>query len=43
MDADVIVVGAGLRLNILSRKTLGGLHTDLDARVLQPSGAAAIG
>ena len=27
-----------VRLNILSRKTLGGLHTDLDARVLQPSG-----
>jgi predicted oxidoreductase len=27
-----------VRLNILTRKTLGGLHTDLDARVLQPSG-----
>ena len=27
-----------VRLNILSRKTLGGLHTDLDARVLQDSG-----
>jgi len=27
-----------VRLNILSRKTLGGLHTDLDARVLQASG-----
>ena len=27
-----------VRLHILSRKTLGGLHTDLDARVLQPSG-----
>jgi predicted oxidoreductase len=27
-----------VRLNILSRKTLGGLHTDLDARVLQESG-----
>jgi uncharacterized protein len=26
------------RLWIMSRKTLGGLHTDLDARVLQPSG-----
>lgn len=27
-----------VRLNILTRKTLGGLHTDLDARVLQPDG-----
>jgi predicted oxidoreductase len=27
-----------VRLHILSRKTLGGLHTDLDARVLQPGG-----
>ncbi len=27
-----------VRLNILSRKTLGGLHTDLDARVLKASG-----
>ena len=27
-----------VRLNILSRKTLGGLHTDLDGRVLQASG-----
>ena len=27
-----------VRLHILSRKTLGGLHTDLDARVLQSSG-----
>ncbi len=27
-----------VRLNILSRKTLGGLHTDLDARVLRPGG-----
>lgn len=27
-----------VRLNILTRKTLGGLHTDLDARVLQPNG-----
>ena len=27
-----------VRLNILSRKTLGGLHTDLDARVLRPDG-----
>jgi uncharacterized protein len=28
----------GVRLNILTRKTLGGLQTDLDGRVLQPSG-----
>lgn len=27
-----------VRLNILTRKTLDGLHTDLDARVLQPDG-----
>ena len=27
-----------VRLNILTRKTLGGLHTDLQARVLDPSG-----
>lgn len=27
-----------VRLNILTRKTLGGLETDLQARVLQPSG-----
>ena len=27
-----------VRLNILTRKTLGGLHTDLDARVLQADG-----
>jgi predicted oxidoreductase len=27
-----------VRLNILTRKTLGGLHTDLDARVLTPGG-----
>ena len=27
-----------VRLNILTRKTLGGLHTDLDARVLDASG-----
>lgn len=27
-----------VRLNILTRKTLGGLHTDLDARVLRPGG-----
>ena len=28
----------GVRLHILTRKTLGGLETDLDARVLQPGG-----
>ncbi|MFA9428619.1 FAD-binding dehydrogenase [Egicoccus sp. AB-alg2] len=28
----------GVKLNILTRKTLGGLETDLDARVLQPGG-----
>jgi uncharacterized protein len=28
----------GVRLNILTRKTLGGLETDLDGRVLQPGG-----
>ncbi len=27
-----------VRLNILTRKSLGGLHTDLDARVLRPDG-----
>lgn len=27
-----------VRLSILTRKSLGGLHTDLDARVLRPSG-----
>ena len=27
-----------VRLHILTRKTLGGLETDLDARVMQPSG-----
>jgi uncharacterized protein len=27
-----------VRLSILTRKTLGGLHTDLSARVLRPSG-----
>ncbi|MFI5493788.1 FAD-binding dehydrogenase [Actinoplanes sp. NPDC051859] len=27
-----------VRLNILTRKTLGGLHTDLQARVLRPDG-----
>jgi predicted oxidoreductase len=28
----------GVKLNILTRKTLGGLHTDLSSRVLGPSG-----
>ncbi len=32
-----------VRLNILTRKTLGGLHTDLDSRVLGADGAAAAG
>jgi uncharacterized protein len=27
-----------VRLRVLSRKTLGGLHTDLSARVLGPTG-----
>ncbi|TMM51610.1 FAD-binding dehydrogenase [Sulfitobacter sabulilitoris] len=27
-----------VRLNVLTRKSLGGLHTDLDARVLRPDG-----
>ncbi len=30
----------GVKLNILTRKTLGGLHTDLDANVLTPEGTA---
>ena len=29
-----------VKLNILTRKTLGGLHTDLDANVLRPGGEA---
>jgi uncharacterized protein len=29
----------GVKLNLLTRKTLGGLETDLDARVLGPGGA----
>ncbi len=33
----------GVRLNILSRKTLGGLQTDLDSRVLGPDGAPVPG
>jgi predicted oxidoreductase len=28
----------GVKLHILTRKTLGGLHTDLDARVLDTKG-----
>jgi predicted oxidoreductase len=28
----------GVKLNLLTRKTLGGLHTDLDAHVLSPDG-----
>jgi uncharacterized protein len=28
----------GVQLHILTRKTLGGLHTDLEARVLRPDG-----
>ncbi|MGW2374579.1 FAD-binding dehydrogenase [Kitasatospora sp. NPDC001683] len=33
----------GVRLNILSRKTLGGLQTDLDSRVLDGDGAPVPG
>lgn len=32
-----------MRLNILTRKTLGGIHTDLDARVLDGSGEPIAG
>jgi len=32
-----------VRLNILTRKTLGGLHTDLDSRVLDANGQAIDG
>jgi len=32
-----------VRLNILTRKTLGGIHTDLDGRVLDASGGAVAG
>jgi predicted oxidoreductase len=28
----------GVRLHVLTRKTLGGLHTDLEGRVLSPGG-----
>ena len=30
-----------VKLHILTRKTLGGLHTDLDAQVLNAAGEAA--
>ncbi|MEU6859377.1 FAD-binding dehydrogenase [Glycomyces sp. NPDC046736] len=33
----------GVRLNLLTRKTLGGLHTDLDGRVLRSGGEALPG
>ncbi|HWD85703.1 MAG TPA: FAD-binding dehydrogenase [Solirubrobacteraceae bacterium] len=33
----------GVKLNILTRKTLGGLHTDLDANVLTPEGESLPG
>ena len=29
-----------VRLNILTRKSLGGLHTDLNGQVLRPDGSA---
>jgi predicted oxidoreductase len=32
-----------VRLNVLTRKTLGGLETDLDARVLRPGGQPLAG
>lgn len=32
-----------VRLNVLTRKTLGGLETDLDSRVLRPDGSALPG
>ncbi|MGX4736756.1 FAD-binding dehydrogenase [Kitasatospora griseola] len=32
-----------VRLHILTRKSLGGLHTDLDSRVLQPDGSVLDG
>jgi hypothetical protein len=32
-----------IRLNVLTRKTLGGLETDLDGRVLQPGGQPMAG
>jgi uncharacterized protein len=33
----------GVKLNIMTRKTLGGLETDLDGRVLQPGGQPVAG
>ncbi|MBM9469091.1 FAD-binding dehydrogenase [Nakamurella sp. YIM 132084] len=33
----------GVRLHVLTRKTLGGLETDLDGRVLRPGGAVLPG
>ncbi|WP_100445876.1 FAD-binding dehydrogenase [Glycomyces xiaoerkulensis] len=33
----------GVRLNLLTRKTLGGLQTDLDGRVLRPDGKPLAG
>ncbi|WP_229074786.1 FAD-binding dehydrogenase [Actinoplanes sp. DH11] len=33
----------GVKLHILTRKTLGGIQTDLDSRVLDPAGAALPG
>lgn len=32
-----------VRLRVLTRKTLGGLHTDTDARVLRPDGSVLPG
>ena len=32
-----------MRLHIITRKTLGGLHTDLDSRALGPDGAPVPG
>ncbi len=32
-----------VRLSVLTRKTLGGLHTDLDGRVLRPDGSVLAG
>jgi predicted oxidoreductase len=32
-----------VKLNILTRKTLGGLHTDINAAVLDKNGAPVVG
>ena len=32
-----------MRLSVLTRKTLGGLHTDLEGRVLRPDGTVLEG